>query len=61
MPISTRPRATPRPRSARARPSKELMEAIWIAAEMRAGAAYAHSNLALETMNELKAGHTASR
>jgi AhpD family alkylhydroperoxidase len=28
----------------------ELMEAIWVAAEMRAGAAYAHSTLALETI-----------
>lgn len=28
----------------------EIMEAIWVAAEMRAGGAYAHSNLALETM-----------
>lgn len=26
----------------------ELMEAIWVAAEMRAGAAYAHSTLALD-------------
>ena len=26
----------------------ELMEAIWVAAEMRAGGAYAHSTLALE-------------
>lgn len=26
----------------------ELMEAIWVAAEMRAGGAYAHSRLALE-------------
>jgi AhpD family alkylhydroperoxidase len=30
----------------------ELMEAIWVAAEMRAGGAYAHSALALETMAE---------
>ena len=30
----------------------ELMEAIWVAAEMRAGAAYAHSVLALEQMNK---------
>ena len=29
----------------------EVMEAIWVAAEMRAGGAYAHSVLALETMN----------
>jgi AhpD family alkylhydroperoxidase len=27
---------------------QELMEAIWVAAEMRAGGAYAHSRLALE-------------
>lgn len=26
----------------------QIMEAIWVAAEMRAGAAYAHSTLALE-------------
>jgi AhpD family alkylhydroperoxidase len=32
---------------------KELMEAIWAAAEMRAGAAYAHSAIALDAMNEL--------
>jgi|ERR687892_1461951 AhpD family alkylhydroperoxidase len=30
--------------------SEELMEAIWVAAEMRAGGAYAHSALALETI-----------
>ena len=30
----------------------ELMEAIWVAAEMRAGGAYAHSALALTTMKE---------
>lgn len=28
---------------------QELMEAIWVAAEMRAGGAYAHSTLALAT------------
>ena len=28
---------------------EELMEAIWVAAEMRAGGAYAHSALALDT------------
>ena len=28
---------------------EELMEAIWVAAEMRAGGAYAHSTLALKT------------
>jgi AhpD family alkylhydroperoxidase len=31
---------------------EELMEAIWVAAEMRAGGAYAHSTIALETMDE---------
>ena len=31
---------------------EELMEAIWVAAEMRAGGAYAHSALALEAMDE---------
>jgi len=35
---------------------EEVMEAIWVAAEMRAGAAYAHSNLALDTMNRLAGG-----
>ena len=34
---------------------QELMEAIWVAAEMRAGGAYAHSNLALDTMNQVAA------
>src|SRR5687768_13815242 len=32
--------------------SEEIMEAIWVAAEMRAGAAYAHSVLALDTIDE---------
>jgi AhpD family alkylhydroperoxidase len=39
----------------------ELMEAIWVAAEMRAGGAYAHSLLALETASsarEATAGRT---
>ena len=42
---------------------QEVMEAIWVAAEMRAGAAYAHSNLALDAMNQFasKHGHTAVR
>jgi AhpD family alkylhydroperoxidase len=30
--------------------SEEIMEAIWVAAEMRAGGAYAHSALALDTI-----------
>jgi AhpD family alkylhydroperoxidase len=33
----------------------EIMEAIWVAAEMRAGATYAHSNLALDAMNQFAA------
>jgi AhpD family alkylhydroperoxidase len=33
---------------------QEIMEAIWVAAEMRAGAAYAHSNLALDAINRFK-------
>ncbi len=39
--------------------AEEIVEAIWVAAEMRAGAAYAHSALALDTIahsqNEKKA------
>ncbi|HRS28680.1 MAG TPA: carboxymuconolactone decarboxylase family protein, partial [Phycisphaerae bacterium] len=31
-------------------------EAIWVAAEMRAGAAYAHSLLALDTIAEVESG-----
>jgi AhpD family alkylhydroperoxidase len=34
---------------------QELMEAIWVAAEMRAGAAYAHSILAIDEMNAVAA------
>src|ERR1051325_5217789 len=30
--------------------SEQIMEAIWVAAEMRAGGAYAHSTLALDTI-----------
>jgi len=37
---------------------EELMEAIWVAAEMRAGGAYAHSLLAIEEMR--KAAKTTS-
>lgn len=33
----------------------EIMEAIWVAAEMRAGGAYAHSTLALDMLNHLHA------
>lgn len=34
--------------------AEEIMEAIWVAAEMRAGAAYAHSIIALETLSQVK-------
>ncbi|HUW54145.1 MAG TPA: carboxymuconolactone decarboxylase family protein [Rhodanobacter sp.] len=34
---------------------QEIMEAIWVAAEMRAGGAYAHSTLALDTMHQAHA------
>jgi AhpD family alkylhydroperoxidase len=34
---------------------QEVMEAIWVASEMRAGGAYAHSNLAIDTMNRVEA------
>jgi AhpD family alkylhydroperoxidase len=30
--------------------AKQIMESIWVAAEMRAGGAYAHSTLALHTL-----------
>ena len=34
---------------------QEVMEAIWVAAEMRAGAAYAHASLAIDAMNRMAA------
>jgi AhpD family alkylhydroperoxidase len=34
--------------------AEEIMEAIWVAAEMRAGGAYAHSSLALDTIARAK-------
>jgi AhpD family alkylhydroperoxidase len=34
----------------------QIMEAIWVAAEMRAGGAYAHSALALDVMAHHRAG-----
>jgi AhpD family alkylhydroperoxidase len=33
---------------------EEIMEAIWVAAEMRAGGAYAHSGLALKAVGEAR-------
>lgn len=32
---------------------EQIMEAIWVAAEMRAGGAYAHSALAIDTMQQV--------
>ncbi len=32
---------------------EEIMEAIWVASEMRAGAAYAHANIALDAMENI--------
>ena len=34
---------------------EEIMEALWVAAEMRAGAAYGHSTLALDTIAQVQA------
>jgi AhpD family alkylhydroperoxidase len=36
---------------------QELMEAIWVAAEMRAGATYAHAALVLDTLEAESEGH----
>ena len=39
--------------------AEEVMEAVWVAAEMRAGGAYAHSALALDTIaraRDMKSG-----
>lgn len=35
---------------------EQIMEAIWVAAEMRAGGAYAHANKALSVLEQLEAG-----
>ena len=40
---------------------EEIMEAIWVAAEMRAGGAYAHSALALDTIARDKAEKASDR
>jgi AhpD family alkylhydroperoxidase len=37
---------------------QELMEAIWIAAEMRAGGAYAHTAISLSAMDEAERPHS---
>lgn len=34
--------------------NEEIMEAIWVAAEMRAGAAYAHATIAMDQMEKTK-------
>ncbi|HET8865619.1 MAG TPA: carboxymuconolactone decarboxylase family protein [Gracilimonas sp.] len=34
--------------------NEEIMEAIWVASEMRAGAAYAHAAIAIDEMDKLK-------
>ncbi len=36
---------------------EEIMEAIWVAAEMRAGGGYAHSTIALDTIREATERH----
>jgi AhpD family alkylhydroperoxidase len=41
--------------------AEEIMEAIWVAAEMRAGGAYAHSVIALETIARDKAERVSDR
>ena len=41
---------------ARGATAEEIMEAIWVAAEMRAGAAYAHSLIALAAIEDEQAG-----
>ena len=41
--------------------NEEVMEAIWVAAEMRAGAAYAHSVIALAQMDIAAAGDSGER
>lgn len=37
---------------------EEIMEAIWVASEMRAGAAYAHAALAIDEMEPLEPKET---
>jgi AhpD family alkylhydroperoxidase len=40
--------------------SEEIMEAIWVAAEMRAGGSYAHSVIALDAVRERTEGQQRS-
>jgi AhpD family alkylhydroperoxidase len=35
---------------------QQIMEAIWVAAEMRAGGAYAHAQLTLDTLQQASTG-----
>jgi AhpD family alkylhydroperoxidase len=39
---------------------EEIMEAIWVAAEMRAGGAFAHSMIALDTLDATDHGNVAA-
>jgi AhpD family alkylhydroperoxidase len=39
---------------------EEIMEAIWVAAEMRAGGAYAHASLAVDTIEQMEHRQAAS-
>ncbi|HLR86840.1 MAG TPA: carboxymuconolactone decarboxylase family protein [Wenzhouxiangella sp.] len=39
---------------------EQILEAIWVTAEMRAGAAYAHSTLAIDAINQAKAENKAA-
>jgi AhpD family alkylhydroperoxidase len=39
--------------------SEQIIEAMWVAAEMRAGGAYAHSALALDTIAQVRAENAA--
>jgi AhpD family alkylhydroperoxidase len=41
--------------------AEEIMEAVWVAAEMRAGGAYAHSALALDTIAHDEAARSGDR
>lgn len=41
--------------------AEEIMEAIWVAAEMRAGGAYAHSVLALDTIEQVTSSRGSSQ
>lgn len=40
---------------------EEIMEAIWVAAEMRAGAAYAHSVMAMEEIMKVEEAQNAPK